>query len=256
MKKNKKDLWDANLYDDSHSFVSNYGNDLIELLNPKEGEKILDLGCGTGDLTNILHGLSTNVIGVDYSENMIQQAQNKYPEIQFKVMDATRLPYENEFNAVFSNATLHWIKTPEIVLQHIYKSLQPGGRFVAEFGGADNVRTITDELIKQIFEAQIPYTEDQFPWYFPTIGEYTTLLESVGFQVGYALHFSRPTKLSGENGLKNWLEMFSPSLFEHVKVETKDRIFNTTIEQLKSKLYRNQDWYADYKRILIIAIKK
>lgn len=148
MEKVKKDLWDASLYDENHSFVSNYGNNLIELLNPKRGEKVLDLGCGTGDLANVIHELNADIVGIDYSENMIQQAQDKYPHIPFYVMDATRLPYVNEFNAVFSNATLHWIKTPETVLQSIYQSLKTGGRLVIEFGGADNVRTITDELIK------------------------------------------------------------------------------------------------------------
>lgn len=255
METRKKDLWNASFYDNNHAFVSNYGNDLIELLHPKQGERILDLGCGTGDLANMLHGLKTTVVGVDASENMIEQAESKYPHIPFSVMDATRLTFDNEFDAVFSNAVLHWIKTPEAVLQSIFKSLKTGGRFVAEFGGAGNVRAITDALIQQIHAANIPYTEDQFPWYFPTIGQYTQLLESVGFEVCYALHFSRPTKLDGEDGLKNWLEMFSPSLFEQVEADVKAHIFNITTEQLKPKLYRNENWYADYKRIRIIAIK-
>ena len=256
MNKTQKDVWDASLYDEKHSFVSNYGSDLIELLNPKQGEKVLDLGCGTGDLANVLHGLNTDVIGIDYSENMIQQAQDKYPHLPFYVEDATRLTYQNEFDAVFSNATLHWIKTPETVLQGIYQSLKTGGRLIVEFGGAGNVQIITDELIKQIQEAGISFTEEQFPWYFPTIGEYTSLLESIGFHVGYALHFSRPTKLSGEDGLRNWLEMFSPSLFENVDSDVKNHIFNTTINNLHTQLFYNNSWYADYKRIRIMALKK
>ena len=252
----EKDLWDASLYDEKHSFVSNYGNDLIELLNPKQGEKVLDLGCGTGDLANSLYELHMDVIGIDFSENMIQQAQNKYPHIPFYVADATQLTYQNEFDCVFSNATLHWIKTPETVLQSIYQSLKPGGRMVVEFGGAGNVQMITNELIKQIQEAGISYTDEQFPWYFPTIGQYTSLLESIGFHVGGAFHFSRPTKLSGENGLRNWLEMFSPSLFENVEANVKNHVFNTTINHLHSQLFYNNSWYADYKRIRIIALKK
>lgn len=256
MDKTKKDLWNASLYDEKHLFVSNYGNDLIELLNPKQGEKVLDLGCGTGDLANVLYGLNMDVIGIDHSENMIQQAQNKYPHIPFYVADATQLTYQNEFDCVFSNATLHWIKTPEAVLQGIYQGLKPGGRMVVEFGGAGNVQTITDELIKQIQEAGISFTDEHFPWYFPAIGEYTSLLESIGFHVSYALHFSRPTKLSGENGLRNWLEMFSPSLFESVESHVKTHIFNTTIDNLHTQLFHNNSWYADYKRIRIIALKK
>lgn len=256
MEKTTKDLWNANLYDEKHSFVSNYGHELIELLNAKQGEKVLDLGCGTGDLTNVLAGLNLDVVGIDHSENMIQQAQSKYPDIPFYIADATRLSYQNEFDCVFSNATLHWIKTPEAVLQGIYQALKPGGRMVVEFGGAGNVQIITDELIKQIKEASITFTDEHFPWYFPTIGQYSSLLESIGFHVSYALHFSRPTKLSGENGLRNWLEMFSPSLFEHVPSHIKNDIFNKTIDNLHSQLYVNNSWYADYKRIRIVAIKK
>lgn len=251
-----KDLWNASLYDEQHAFVSNYGGDLIQLLQPKQGEKVLDLGSGTGDLANTLYELKTDVVGIDHSENMVKQAQQKYPHIPFYVMDATKLTYDNEFDAVFSNATLHWIKTPEAVLQSIYKSLKPDGRIVVEFGGAGNVETITTELIQHIQQAGISFTDAQFPWYFPTVGEYTTLLESVGFYVSYAHHFSRPTKLSGENGMRNWLDMFSPSLFEHVDSDVKDAIFNTTIDHLRPKLYDNESWYADYKRIRVIAFKK
>lgn len=256
MNTTKKDLWDASLYDNNHAFVSNYGTDLISLLNPKQGERVLDVGCGTGDLANMLHDLHIDVVGIDYSENMIEQAKQKYPHIPFYVADATALTYENEFDCVFSNATLHWIKNPEKAIESIYQSLKPGGRMVVEFGGGGNVQTITDELIKQIKNAGIPFTDEQFPWYFPTIGEYTSLLESKNFQVGYAFHFSRPTKLSGEDGLRNWLEMFSPSIFENVDTVVKNNIFDTVEKNLYEKLYRNGNWYADYKRIRIIALKK
>ena len=252
----KKDLWNAALYDDKHTFVSNYGQDLIELLNPRQGENILDVGCGTGDLANTLYGLGVNIVGVDHSANMIAQAENKFPHIAFHVVDANTLPYENEFDAVFSNATLHWIKTPKTVLQSIHRSLKNGGRFVAEFGGAGNVQTITDELIKQIRLAGIAFTDDQFPWYFPSIGEYATLLESVGFHVGLAQHFVRPTKLDGENGLRNWIEMFSPSLFEQIDHKVKEAIIQSTIQNLKEKLCNDGVWYADYKRLRILAIKR
>lgn len=251
----EKDFWNANLYDEKHGFVSNYGNELIDLLNPQKDEKILDLGCGTGDLANVISGSGAKVVGIDASKNMVEQAKAKFPQIDFNVVDASRLPYDNEFDAVFSNAVLHWIKTPIVVAEGMYRSLKPGGRMVVEFGGAGNVKTITDALIKQIQKAGILFTEEQFPWYFPTIGEYTSLLESVGFHVNYAVHFSRPTKLSGEQGLKNWLEMFSPSLFKNVKLNKKEQIFSATIHNLRTKLYNQEDWYADYKRIRIVAVK-
>ncbi|MER1986720.1 MAG: methyltransferase domain-containing protein [Solibacillus sp.] len=256
MQETKKDLWNADFYDSKHSFVSTYGNDVIELLNVRSGEQILDVGCGTGDLANVLHGLGAEVTGIDYSENMVALAAAKYPQIAFEVADAANLRFHTQFDAVFSNAALHWMKTPVAVIESIHKSLKPDGRFVAEFGGAGNVQTITDELIKQIRAAGIPYTDEQFPWYFPTIGEYTTLLESAGFHVGLALHFTRPTKLEGEDGLKNWLAMFSPSIFEEVAVETKEHIFNTTVENVRASLYRDGQWFADYKRLRVVAVKK
>lgn len=256
MEKKKKDLWDATLYDEKHRFVSSYGQDLIELLNPKQGENILDLGCGTGDLANDLHGLDVQVLGIDFSSNMIEQAKNKYPQVSFQVMDANALPFENEFDAVFSNATLHWIKTPQTVLESVYRSLKSGGRFVAEFGGKGNVQQITDELIQQIRKAGIDFSDENFPWYFPTVGQYTTLMESVGFQVGLAQHFARPTKLDGERGLRNWIEMFSPSFFEQIEKETKEKIIQNTVQNLKETLCQNHVWYADYKRIRVFAFKK
>src|SRR5699024_10906755 len=143
------DIWNPTLYDTNHAFVSDYGNHLIELLAPKPNEQILDLGCGTGDLTNTLYNKKANVVGVDQSENMILQAKAKYPHIDFWVKDATKLGYDSEFDAVFSNATLHWIKEPEQALNHIYKSLKCNGRFIAEFGGKGNVQTIVDEMFTQ-----------------------------------------------------------------------------------------------------------
>ncbi|WP_326929541.1 class I SAM-dependent methyltransferase [Bacillus cihuensis] len=119
-----QDSWNANLYDRKHSFVTEYGNRLIELLAPKAGEKILDLGCGTGDLVKKLHDYKVDVVGVDQSKNMVMQAKNKYPTLKFFVQDATNLEYKNEFDAVFSNATLHWVKQPKQALNCIYNSLK------------------------------------------------------------------------------------------------------------------------------------
>lgn len=155
--------WNASLYDDKHSFVSKYGNSLVELLAPKEGERILDLGCGTGDLANTLFEYGVEVVGIDKSENMVKLASSKYPHIPFTVRDATKLTYQNEFNAVFSNATLHWVHAPKEAVQCIYQSLKHGGRMVAEFGGKGNVQTITDEIIQQIKNAGYEFKEAQFP---------------------------------------------------------------------------------------------
>ena len=255
MSNTKTDLWNANLYDQSHRFVSAYGQGLVELLEPASDERILDIGCGTGDLANEIAKASAQVTGIDASENMVQQAQAKYPALTFSQVDATKLSFNNEFDAVFSNATLHWIKTPVPVVDGVYRSLKDGGRFVAEFGGKGNVQTITDALIAQIKHAGIPLTDDDFPWYFPSIGEYTTLLETAGFRVELAHHYDRPTKLDGELGLYNWLAMFSPGMFAQVEDEVKEQIFKATMEQLRPTLFKDGDWYADYKRLRVVAYK-
>ncbi|TWT27281.1 trans-aconitate 2-methyltransferase [Planomicrobium sp. CPCC 101110] len=251
-----KDPWNATLYDQNHSFVSEYGNDLIELLAPKQGEKILDLGCGTGDLAKKLSDGGVDVAGVDNSSNMIAEALGKYPEIRFLVRDATDLGYSAEFDAVFSNATLHWVKQPKQALSSIFQSLKPKGRFVAEFGGKGNVQTITEEVIHQLKEEGISHSPDQFPWYFPSIGEYAPLMEEAGFKVIFAQHFDRPTPLNGEDGLKNWIEMFGGYMFEKVDEDTKNNIITKAERNLKSVLWEDGSWTADYKRIRVIGIKE
>ncbi|WP_438310551.1 class I SAM-dependent methyltransferase [Sporosarcina sp. FA9] len=254
--KSAKDSWNANLYDAKHSFISNYGNDLIELLAPKEGEKVLDLGCGTGDLANRIFADGADVVGVDQSENMVGQAISKYPEIKFTVGDAICLGYKDEFDAVFSNATLHWIKQPEEALSSIYRSLKTNGRFVAEFGGKGNVQMITDEIILQYTEAGLEFKAENFPWYFPSIGEYASLMEKAGFRVTFAQHFDRLTPLDGENGMKNWIEMFGSRIFEGLNEKLIGTIVSRVETNLKNTLYKDGIWLADYKRIRVIGLKE
>lgn len=250
-----KDIWNANLYDIKHSFVSTYGNSLAELLAPKEGEKILDLGCGTGDLANKLFEYGVEVIGVDNSGNMVKQAIQKYPHIPFKVQDATNLDYHNEFDAVFSNATLHWVQPANQALKGIYQSLKKGGRFVAEFGGKGNVQTITDEIIQQIKEAGFDFKEEHFPWFYPSIAEYANLMEEAGFRVTFAQHFDRPTPLDGDNGLKNWIDMFGNHMFNGISEHSKNEIVTKVENNLKEILYKESHWITDYKRIRVIGVK-
>jgi trans-aconitate methyltransferase len=256
LKKLGQDSWNANLYDSKHSFVSGFGENLVELLAPQKGERILDLGCGTGDLAKYLLNFGVDVIGVDNSENMIVQAKSKYPNIHFTVKDATDLGYSEEFDAVFSNAVLHWVKPPAQALNSIYKSLKAGGRFVAEFGGKGNVQTITDEIIKEIGNAGIPFHMDSFPWFYPSIAEYSSLMEKAGFRVTFAQHFDRPTKLDGDNGLRYWIDMFGVSLFKGKSTDKQDWIISKVVNNLKQDLYKDGHWVADYKRIRVIGFKE
>ena len=164
--------------------------------------------------------------------------------------------YSNEFDAVFSNATLHWIKTPKQALQSIFQALKPGGRFVAEFGGKGNVQTIIGAIMNQLGEHGILYKSAQLPWYYPSIGEYTSIMEQMGFRVTHAEHFDRPTPLNGELGLRDWIEMFATSMFEGVTTVTKGAIITRVEESVREGLFRNGEWVADYKRIRVLGIKE
>ena len=251
-----KDVWNADLYDTRHSFISKYGDHLLDLLAPKAGEKILDLGCGTGDLAKKLYDAQVDVVGVDNSANMVAQAKKKYPSITFEVQNATELDFHNEFDAVFSNAVLHWVPAPKQVLTGIYQSLQQGGRFIAEFGGKGNVQAISNGIIQGIQEAGFDYNIEQFPWYFPSIGEYTALMEEAGFRVTLAQHYDRPTPLDGNNGLRDWIVMFGSAFFTGIAEHDKNDILTTIEQQLRPLLYTDGQWVADYKRIRVVGIKE
>ncbi|MBW4596354.1 MAG: class I SAM-dependent methyltransferase [Brasilonema angustatum HA4187-MV1] len=251
-----KNQWNAELYDSKHSFISELVANLVELLSPKPGECILDLGCGTGHLTHKIASLGAEVIGIDSAPTMIEQARKNYPPLDFEVVDAKNLPYTEKFDSIFSNAVLHWIKEPEEVVVGINRALKSGGRFVAEFGGKGNVNAIISALFNALQKAGSSTDTALNPWYFPSIGEYGSLLEKHGFELTYATLFERPTPLEdGEQGLKNWLKMFADSLFSGLSTDAQRNILVDIENQLRPSLYKNNTWFADYKRIRVIAVK-
>src|SRR5271170_1269972 len=138
--------WDVERYEARHSYVWNFGASLIELLDPKPGERIVDLGCGSGQLTEKIAQSGATVIGVDNAPAMVAQARINYPHLKFLLSDAAALTLEPPVDAVFSNAALHWMRPPELVVSAIAGLLSPGGRLVAEFGGKGNIRTVLDAL--------------------------------------------------------------------------------------------------------------
>ncbi|RFM27541.1 class I SAM-dependent methyltransferase [Deminuibacter soli] len=253
--------WNTSLYNDKHSFVSKYGEDLLSWLQPQQGESILDLGCGSGQLANEISQFGALVTGMDSSPEMIEAAKASYPGIRFDHKNATDFSYDQPFDAIFSNAVLHWIgkKDAEKVIRCMYENLKPGGRLVVEFGGKGNVHNITTALHQVMQQEGL---EDKMPpdfWYFPSIGEYTTLLEKNGFNVTSALLFDRPTPLSGEEGMENWLNMFGDVFCSSLTLEQRKLILNNTVERLRPTNYQPNTWYgtwyADYKRLRIQAIK-
>jgi trans-aconitate methyltransferase len=248
--------WDTSLYEDKHAFVWQYGEDLLQLLNPKSGELILDLGCGTGQLTEKIAQTGAEVMGIDSAATMIEKARQNYPHIQFNVADARNFQVPQPVDAVFSNAVLHWVKEADQAIASIHQALKPGGRFVAEFGGKGNIHAIATALYKAIASIGISQPQTLNPWYFPSIAEYATLLEHQGFEVIYATLFARPTPLiEKEAGIANWMQMFASTFFVGMNAEQKIQVIRHVEENLKPTLYQDGTWTADYRRIRILAIK-
>jgi len=248
--------WNSSLYDNKHQFVSNFGEDLVTLLAPKKGEHILDLGCGTGQLAAAIAASGALVEGVDHSEDMINTAKETYSGIQFLVEDAESLNYQMKYDAIFSNAVFHWISNPAKAVNNVYNALKPGGRFVVEFGGKGNVDHMLNALDKALITNGHTDNSNIRFWYFPSIGEFSPLLEKFGFRVVYAVHFDRPTELTDkENGVKDWFRMFGEKFFKDLSKHEIEDVLEITQNSLKDKIFRDGKWIADYVRIRIIAIK-
>jgi trans-aconitate methyltransferase len=247
--------WNTSLYDQKHAFVFEYGKGLIPLLQPQPGELILDLGCGTGHLTKTIAESGARVIGIDGSASMVESAKVTYPDLEFHVADAKEFSFAFPFDAIFSNATLHWIVEAEQVVHRIAVSLKPGGRLVVEFGGKGCVATITT-AVQQSFR-ELMNIEVDFGWYFPSIGQYTSLLEQYDLAVHQAILFDRPTPLEdGEKGLRNWIQMFGERVFRNVPDGTKQKILAHTEEKTRDVLFKSGRWFADYRRLRIVAHKE
>ncbi len=249
--------WNPRLYDDKHAFVFKYGEDLVNLLAPRQGERILDLGCGTGYLTHLIASSGALVTGVDSSADMIHKAKTAYPELEFQQGSATDLYFAPLFDAVFSNAVLHWVLDKESAIDGVYRSLRPGGRFVLEMGGKGNVEGIILAARKVLTRHGFYKNAASQPWYYPSVGEYTTLLEKRDFRIDYASHFDRETELKdGDNGIKDWLRMFGSSFFKDIPAVTLDNLLDEIQETLRPTHYRNHKWWADYKRLRVAATKQ
>jgi trans-aconitate methyltransferase len=247
--------WNAELYDEKHSFVWKMAAALLDLLEAKPGERILDLGCGTGHLTEQIAASGAKVVGVDRSPDMIQQAREKYPALQFEVMDAREIVFAEPFDAVFSNATLHWIKEPEKAIAGIAKVLRPGGRFVAEFGGKGNVAGLLAATQRAWRKLGLPGPAPD-PWYYPSIAEYSGLLEQHGLEVTYATLFDRPTPLEdGERGLRNWLNMFGGAFLDKLSPDHREQALAAVEQEARAALLRNGQWVMDYRRLRVVARK-
>lgn len=241
--------WDPVDYQRHGRFVSDLGTPILDLLNAKAGERILDLGCGDGALTLKLVQLGGDVLGVDSSAPMIEAARKL--GVDALVMDGESLNFHDEFDAVFSNAALHWMSHPEQVIAGIWRALKPGGRFVAEFGGCGNVATIVSALRADLAARAIDAPD---PWFFPTPERYRTLLEQQGFKVQWVMLVPRPTLLPGDVGA--WLNTFAQPFTSAIAEEERAGFIASLVESLRGLMCdADGRWWADYVRLRCCAIR-
>lgn len=247
-------IWDADEYKRNFFFVPEYGEGVVELLAPAPGMSVLDLGCGNGTLTAKIAAAGARVTGLDASPEMLVLARRQYPGLDFRMADATDFSLNEQVDAVFSNATLHWIpqERQPAMLRCVSRALKPRGRFVAELGGKGNTRTIHEALLQSFAEQGLAYSSS---FYFPSIGQYAPLLEAAGFRPTYAAIFDRPTRLNGENGMADWIRMFIKSSFQGLAESLGSRITARAVELLRPACYRNGSWYGDYVRLRFVATK-
>ncbi len=243
--------WDANQYINHASYVPLRGNPVLELLKPCKGEEILDLGCGEGLLTLKIRESGANVHGIDSSENMIEAAREK--GLSAEVCNAEDMLFENQFDAVFSNAALHWMTSPQTVINNVHRSLITQGRFVAEFGGQGNIAALVN-AISTIFSRHPDFGAFENPWFFPSLEEYQNALKSSGFKVNYIELIPRPTPI--ESGVRGWLTVFANSITFALDSNQKEIFYQEADQILKPILFSSKDgWFADYVRLRFHAMK-
>ncbi len=241
--------WDAAGYADNARFVTEGGRPLLDLLAPRPGLRVLDLGCGDGALTAELAATGAAVIGVDASATMVAAACAR--GLDARVMDGHALDFERMFDAVLSNAALHWMTAPQAVLTGVARALKPGGRFVGEFGGHGNIATVIAAL-RTVHAARRPGVPLALPWYFPTAEEYRERLTVAGFAVETIRLFDRPSPLP--TGLAGWLETFIAFYLEDLPATERTDVVSAVCDAAASGL-RQPDgrWVADYVRLRFSA---
>jgi trans-aconitate methyltransferase len=246
-----RQTWDPERYARNARFVSELGMPVVELLAPQPGERILDLGCGDGALTERLAAMGCTVVGVDGSAAQVAAAAAR--GLDCRLMDGEHLTFDGEFDAVFSNAALHWMKRADAVIAGVWRGLKPGGRFVAECGGHGCVATIERALVAALGRRGIDGTRTN-PWYFPTTQDYAARLQAQGFRVDYIALIPRPTPLPGD--ITAWLETFAESFT--VALPATERA--SFIEDVRNALHPSLcdaegNWTADYVRLRFAATK-
>ena len=241
--------WDPKRYATNARFVADLGMPVVELLDPSLGMRILDLGCGDGALTLKLKEFGCDVVGVDASAEQVAAAREL--GLDARVMDARELQFESEFDAVFTNAALHWVPEADAVVAGVQRALKPGGRFVGEFGGSGNVTAVVAAMTDSL-RARGVDTTDVNPWYFPSPEEYTQKLQAQGFEVDSIELIPRPTPIPTD--IIGWLDTFGESFSSIVSEAERPVYLKEVQERLRPTLCNGGDeWFVDYVRLRFAA---
>ena len=246
--------WNAGLYDEKHGFVAEYGESLLQYVPAGPGQRILDLGCGTGALTEKLSQLGGYVLGTDSSPEMIAKARAEHPHLAFQVRDALRLPWREAWDVIFSNAVFHWIKDHTRLLESIYRALTPGGILVCECGAQGNIAAIEGAFAASMGERGYAYAT-QFN--FPPKERFEQRLRQAGFHIQTLAVFDRPTPLrDGREGLTLWVRQFYASELAPLPGRDREAVCERMQELLESALWNGTEWVADYRRLRAVAQKR
>lgn len=245
-----KQDWQARRYAETAPFVPALGTPVLELLDPKPGEPILDVGCGDGTLTAKIAAAGARVVAVDAAPDMVAAACAK--GLDARVVPGQSLAFDHQFDAVFSNAALHWMRPPEAVLAGVRRALKPGGRFVAEMGGHNNTAAIMVALDAVLARRGIK-GRPLSPWYFPSAAAYRAKLEAAGFRVEQIDLIPRPTVV--ESGLDAWLDTFADDFFASLPASERAVARHEVVELLRPILVdETGTWIADYVRLRFRAV--
>ncbi len=248
---NPRQDWSPETYLRNASFVPEMGKGVVELLAPQAGERILDLGCGEGMLSEQIQAAGAEVLGIDASPSQVEAVRAR--GVPAQVINGLDLDFDNEFDAVFSNAALHWMRPISKVFQNVYRALKPGGRFVVEMGGAGNISSIRSALYDAL-EARGLDASRYDPWSFPGPGEARGLLARIGFDVESLTLSRRPTPLPGDIG--GWLDTFAHHYLDAVDTAEHDALMDEIRAVLHPQLVNDDGvWVADYVRLKFVAFK-
>ena len=245
--------WNAEKYHETCGRVTEHGIKLVDILRKRKCDKVLDIGCGIGVLTNEIAGFSNEVIGIDSSPAMIEKAKTMYPNLKFNVTDACSLCWENYFDVVFSNAVFHFIKTQDILLNNIYKALIKNGVLICEFGASGNIADLLDAMANACKKRSKDYI---LRFYYPTQDEYSDMLEKQGFFVDSIITYDLDTQLKeGEFGLRNWINQIFSVEMEWFDTSAREEVFKEIESVLRPAQWDGENWHLPNRRIQVIARK-